>query len=75
MATPLKSKQGAEVVRALEPMVNSGYLDLHTDKGMEFYNRNDAAMLRRKGIVRFLTENENIKAWMVERFIVQPDIA
>ena len=28
MATPLKSKQGAEVVRALEPMVSSGYLYL-----------------------------------------------
>ena len=33
MATPLKSKQVAEVVRALEPMVSSGYLYLHTDKG------------------------------------------
>ena len=40
MATPLKSKQGAEVVRALEPMADSGNLYLHTDKGKEFYNRN-----------------------------------
>ena len=55
-------------------MVNSGYLYLHTDKGTEFYNRNDAAMLRRIGSVHFSTENENLKAWMVERFIVQPAI-
>ena len=67
MASPLKSKQGAEVVRALEPMVASGYLYLHTDKGTEFYNKNVASMLRRKGIVHYLTENENIKAGMVER--------
>ena len=68
MATPLKSKQGAEVVRALELMVSSGYLYLHTDKGTEFYNRNVATMLRRKGVAHYSTENENIKAGMVERF-------
>ena len=50
MATPLKSKQGAEVVRALEPMADSGNLYLHTDKGTEFYNRNVAAMLRKNGL-------------------------
>ena len=68
MATPLMSKQGAEVVRGLELMVSSGYLYLHTDKGIEFYNRNVATMLRRKGVVLYSTENENIKAGMVERF-------
>ena len=67
MASPLKSKQGAEVVRALEPMLIGGYLYLHTDKGTEFYNRNEASMMRRKGIVHYSTEKENIKAGMVER--------
>ena len=66
MATPLKSKQCAEVVCALELMVSSGYLYLHTDKGTEFYNRNVATMLRRKGVDHYSTEN--IKAGMVERF-------
>ena len=68
MVSPLKSKQGAEVMRALEPMVGNGYLYLHTDKGTEFYNRNVASMLSRKGVVHYSTENENIKAGMVERF-------
>ena len=48
MASPLKSKQGVEVVRALEPRVDAGYLYLHTDKWSEFYNRNVANMLTRK---------------------------
>ena len=41
---------------------------LMTDKGTEFYNRNFATILRRKGIMHYSTENENIKAGMVERF-------
>ena len=49
-------------------MVSSGYLCLHTDKGTEFHNRNVATMLRRKGSVHYSTDNENIKAGMVERF-------
>ena len=68
MANTLKFKQGAEVVQALEPMVDSGYFYLHTDKVTEFHNNNVAAMLRRKGIVHYSTENENIKTGMVERF-------
>ena len=41
---------------------------LHTDKGTEEYNKNVATMLSQKGIVHYSTENENIKAGMVERF-------
>ena len=38
IASPLKSKQGAEVVRAHEPMLAGGYLYLHTDKGTEMWH-------------------------------------
>ena len=43
-------------------------LYLHTEKGTEFYNTDVATMFRRKGIAHYSTENENIKAGIIESF-------
>ena len=41
---------------------------LQTDKGKEFYNSQVEKTLDRFGVRHFSTENENVKASLVERF-------
>jgi len=41
---------------------------LQSDKGTEFFNSTFQQMLRRHGIHFYTSENENIKASVVERF-------
>lgn len=69
-AMPLKSKSGAAVATALASFfrLNAGYRLLQTDKGREFDNANVSRELRDAGVKRFTTENETIKASIVERF-------
>lgn len=67
-ATALKSKQGSEIVRAL----NSIFLErkpksLQTDAGTEFKNSKVQKLLKNNGI-RFFTTFNTTKASVVERF-------
>ena len=68
---PLQSKSGERVSESVEKVLNEAgdtYHSLQTDKGKEFYNARVAETLRRHGVKHFSTENETIKASIVERF-------
>jgi hypothetical protein len=66
---PLPSKRGVDVARALEKALEGERFEkLQTDKGKEFDNVSVAAWLKRRGAERFTTENDDIKASIVERF-------
>ena len=68
-AIPLKNKGGREVAAALDAIFKDvAPLYLQTDKGKEFYNAQVASVLNKYNIVHFSTENDNIKASIVERF-------
>jgi hypothetical protein len=68
-AKPLINKTGPEVARALREVVaSSGYEKLQTDKGREFLNSHVRSVLDDEGIDAFTTENDDIKAAIVERF-------
>lgn len=68
-AIPLKTKGGEVVARALDEIFSSDApLYLQTDKGKEFYNVHVAAVLKEYNTIHFSTENDNIKASIVERF-------
>ena len=67
---PLKDKTGGTLVQAFQEIFASGRkpLKLQTDKGTEFKNRSVQKLLREEKIVFFTTQNEEIKASVVERF-------
>ena len=66
---PLTSKRGEGVAAALESSVGGlGYESLQTDKGKEFHNSRVKDFLRRENIKLFSSENDDIKASLVERF-------
>ena len=67
---PLKDKTGGTLVQAFREILTSGRkpLKLQTDKGTEFKNRAVQKLLREEKIDFFTTENEDIKAAVVERF-------
>ena len=67
---PLKDKTGGTLVQAFREILTSGRkpLRLQTDKGTEFKNRSVQKLLREEKIEFFTTENEDIKAAVVERF-------
>ncbi len=66
---PLHSKRGADVVAALSKNLKGlGYETLQTDKGREFFNSDVYEFLTGEGIKHFATENDDIKASIVERF-------
>ena len=66
---PLRSKRGSEVVAALRKTLKGlGYESLQTDKGREFFNSDVSEFLTSEGIKHFATENDDIKASIVERF-------
>ena len=67
---PLKDKSGASLVRAFERIFAEGRKPrkLQTDKGTEFKNRSVQKLLRDFNVDFFTTENEEIKASVVERF-------
>ena len=68
----LKTKTGREVAGAFEGVLRDeapkAPLRLQTDKGSEFRAREFKDVARRWGIDLFSTENEDIKACIVERF-------
>ena len=67
---PLKDKTGASLVSAFQGIFSEGRtpLKLQTDKGTEFKNRLVQKLLREFKVDFFTTENEEIKASVVERF-------
>ena len=68
-AVPVKFKSAERVSEALNSILRSNdYFSLQTDKGKEFYNSRVVDVLKKYGVKHFSTENENVKASMVERF-------
>lgn len=66
---PLRSKGGEDVSRALRKLFEQQkFRVMQSDKGKEFYNARVQAVLTSFGIQHFSTENEVIKAAIVERF-------
>ena len=67
---PIKNKTSASLVQAFKTILRSGRkcLRLQTDKGLEFTNRPMQQLLKDHQIEFFTTENEDIKASIVERF-------
>ena len=66
---PLRSKGGEDVSRALRQLFErEKFRTMQSDKGKEFYNARVKAVLSIFGIHHFSTENEQIKAAIVERF-------
>jgi len=69
-AVPTKTKTGREVSRAFENILTDGYKPnmVQSDKGTEFLNSTFQTMLKQHDIKFYTSENEDIKAAVVERF-------
>ena len=65
---PLTDKTGASLVRAFDTIADPLPSRLQTDKGTEFTNRKFQSWLKDNRVHFFTTENEDIKASIVERF-------
>jgi len=66
---PLKSKTGAALTEAFSTLLTDRHpAHLQTDKGTEFLNKSFQALLRKNAVRFYTTENEDIKASVVERF-------
>ena len=67
---PLKRKTGDALVEAFSGIFAQGRRPrrLQTDKGKEFINKTFQNFLKQQGVDFFVTENEDIKAAIVERF-------
>ena len=65
---PLKDKMATSFVDAFESIQHSLPKKLQTDKGTEFLNRKFQQWLKAHKVHHFTTENEDIKASIVERF-------
>lgn len=67
---PLKNKTGSTLVKAFETIFLQGRKPhkLQTDKGTEFLNKTFQKFLKEEGVDFFTTENEDIKASIIERF-------
>ena len=65
---PLKDKTGTTLVNAFESIRSPLPQTLQTDKGSEFTNRKFQQWLKEHQVHFFTTENEDIKASIVERF-------
>ena len=68
-SVPVKTKTGREVSNAFERILDDRPCNMvQSDKGTEFVNSTFQSMLRRRGIKFYTSENEDIKAAVVERF-------
>lgn len=68
-AVPLKNKTGPTLVSAFDSIFADRQPQaLQTDKGTEFINKTFQKYLKDRGVRFFTTENEDIKASIVERF-------
>jgi len=67
-AIPIRSKSGEHVSAALNKILsNTNFRALQTDKGKEFLNKRVQDLLKENNVHHFTTENETIKASIVER--------
>ena len=64
----LKDKTGSSLLKAFQSIDHPLPKTLQTDKGTEFTNRKFQKWLSEKGIQFFTSENDDIKASIVERF-------
>ena len=69
-AVPVRRKSARDVVEAFEKILAEGYRPnmVQSDKGTEFLNSIFQSMLRRHDIHFYTSENEDLKAAVVERF-------
>jgi len=68
-AIPIKTKSARSVADAFEKILNEGPCNMvQSDKGTKFLNSTFQSMLRRHGIHFYTSENEDLKASVVERF-------
>ena len=65
---PLKDKKGSTILKAFKSIPEQPPRNLHTDKGTEFINKYLKTWLEKHQVNFFHTENEDIKASIVERF-------
>ena len=65
---PLKDKKGPTILKAFQSIPDPPPARLQTDKGTEFINKILKTWLEKHGVHFFHTENEDIKACIVERF-------
>jgi transposase InsO family protein len=66
---PLKNKSGASLTAAFARMLESHQCKLlQTDKGTEFLNSSFQQLLKDRNIRHYTSENDDIKASVVERF-------
>jgi transposase InsO family protein len=65
---PLKDKTGASLVAAFDSINEPLPRSLQTDKGKEFVNQKLQQWLKQRNVHFFTSENDDIKAGMVERF-------
>ena len=70
-AIPIKNKTAGSVTEALAKAFRKAEKPprrLQTDKGREFTNKKVQAFLRKRGVEHFVSENDDIKCAVVERF-------
>ena len=68
-AFPLQSKTGEAVRSALEKILTiNQFRTIQSDKGKEFLNKKVQDLFSKFGVRHFTSENENVKASVVERF-------
>jgi len=69
----VKTKSARDVTDAFDKILTGGCTPnmVQSDKGTEFLNSTYQSMLKRHDIKFYTSENENIKAAVVERFIQQ----
>ena len=68
-AIPVRTKSARDVTRAFENVLEDGKCNMvQSDKGTEFLNSTFQTMLKRHGIKFYTSENEDLKAAVVERF-------
>ena len=69
-AIPIKTKSARDVTEAFEKILTDGFKPnmVQSDKGTEFLNSTFQSMLKRQDIKFYTSENEDIKAAIVERF-------
>ena len=66
---PLKTKSGKEVTSAFEKiLLEAKPVFLQTDKGTEWLNSTFQSLLKSHGIKFYTSENDDIKAAVIERF-------
>ena len=68
-AVPVRTKSGHNVAKAFEKILTEQKCNMvQSDKGTEFLNSTFQSLLRRYGIKFYTSENDDLKASVVERF-------